>query len=91
MQDNRKLFVSVVALLVTLVFGMIGTLWTFAQDRQNFAVAVEGLTQSTRYLRADVSKVEGTLVLLVEQNASVLVLQHQVTELQRRLDKLETP
>lgn len=90
-QDNKKIYLTGVGIIVTLVLGMIGTMWAFAQDRQDVAVALESLAVASQQQRSDITDIKGTLRMMADQNASVLVLQHQVAELQRRLDKVEGP
>ena len=94
--NNNKLYVSIVSLIVTLLFGMAGLVWSFAQDRQDIAVAIESLaaasahqSEVSRGLQRSITEIEQSLRLLAQQNASVLVLQSQLAEMQRRIDKLE--
>lgn len=93
---NKKLFIAAIGLIVTLVLGLTGTMWGFAQDRQQVAVTLESLAGMTKLQAAeagrqasDINDIKSTLRILVDQNAHVAVLQHQVADLQRRLDKAE--
>lgn len=90
-QDNKKFFIAALGIIITLVLGLVGTMWGFAQDRQNVAVALESLAVTSQQQRTDITDIKGTLRMMADQNANVLVLQHQVADLQRRLDRVETP
>lgn len=92
MADNRKFYLMLIGTVCTVA----GVMMVLANDRQEFAVSQERLASSVENLYKIAEKQEHaisvqnqTLKTLVEQNATVSVLQVQVSDICRRLEKLE--
>lgn len=89
MPDNRKIYLATVSVFIALIVGLGGLLISFAQDRQDVAVALEHLAVSSQQQKSDITDIKATLRILADHNAAVSVLQHQVSDLQRQINRLE--
>ena len=91
--DNRRFYVSLASVVAVVVFGLFGMFFSLAQDRQQVAVSLASLSVSSNRVETDISDIKATLRIMAEQNMvmiqAVAVLQHQVADIQRRLDVLE--
>jgi len=90
MKNNRQ-WIGVVALsvsLLTLLAGS-GIMTGLVKDRIGVAVAMETQAVNMGHMVKKIDSIEGTLKILVDQQASIVAMQMQIVSLEQRLGRLE--